>query len=323
MKKEFRKKDQKMRADLILASTLLMILCGSARAQPHCEATVEARVEVGGEGFALANLLSPNACPSLRLAAAGVRLGASPLAGSARVLEGDQVRAQFAELKKQLGSAAQGWPVLNIPERVVIQRAGKRASCAEITAKLLASLHPETGASGEAGSGFHAADFSELFQPLPGRDSPHAIDCGAGDRIPSDVPVEAIRSSWNSVIRVLEISARCIHSSDCVPFLIRISASQEASTRDRMPDNATASDALNQAILGSRGGAMDSLAAIPVVHRGDKVTLIWDADGIRVVAAAVSLDSGAPGQIVRVRLAQSGQIIRAVVVGAGMLRAAA
>ena len=286
-----------MRAYLIFAATILMLSCASARAQPPCEATVEARVEVGGEDFTLASLLSPDACPGLRQAAAGIRLGAAPLAGSARVLEGDQVRGQFAELKKRIGGAELGWPSLIVPERIVIERAGKRASCAEIAQNLLATLHPET------------AGLSKFFQPQLFDSSGEAIDCGVGHRIPTNAPVEATRSSWNSASGRLEISARCVHLSDCVPFLIRIPGGQEISSKLHLAGSTATADALDK--------------AIPAVHRGDKVTLIWDGDGIRVAAAGVSLENGAPGQNVRVRLAQSGRIIRAVVVSAGMLRAAA
>jgi len=59
----------------------------------------------------------------------------------------------------------------------------------------------------------------------------------------------------------------------------------------------------------------DELLARP----GQKVTLVWDQDGIRLVVPAVCLDRGERGQTVRARIAR-GPIVKAVVVGAGILR---
>src|SRR5579863_1647362 len=63
------------------------------RQQRWCAVAVPASVEVAGEEFSLADLLAPATCSDLRQAAAGVHLGRVPLAGSARVLTGDEVRA--------------------------------------------------------------------------------------------------------------------------------------------------------------------------------------------------------------------------------------
>jgi flagella basal body P-ring formation protein FlgA len=50
------------------------------------------------------------------------------------------------------------------------------------------------------------------------------------------------------------------------------------------------------------------------------MTLIWDQDGIRLLARVICLDPGEAGQVVRARLTH-GRVVRAVVVSAGMLRA--
>lgn len=59
----------------------------------------------------------------------------------------------------------------------------------------------------------------------------------------------------------------------------------------------------------------------PAVRPGDKVILLWDERGIRLVVHSVSLDAGRPGEVVRARLA-CGRLVRAMVSGPGMLRAA-
>jgi flagella basal body P-ring formation protein FlgA len=62
--------------------------------------------------------------------------------------------------------------------------------------------------------------------------------------------------------------------------------------------------------------------AIPLVRRGETVTLLWDENGIRLVVPAICLDPGAEGQKVRARVARGGRLVRAIVVSAGKLRAA-
>ena len=65
-----------------------------------------------------------------------------------------------------------------------------------------------------------------------------------------------------------------------------------------------------------------ALRAKPLVRSGETVTLLWDQDGIRLVIPAVCLDAGGEGQRVRARIATSGRTLPAIVVRAGMLRAA-
>ena len=65
-----------------------------------------------------------------------------------------------------------------------------------------------------------------------------------------------------------------------------------------------------------RGGQLSS----PVmVKRGDAVTMIARRDGIEVSSAGEALDAGARGAMVRVRNANSGQVVRMRVAGPGMV----
>jgi hypothetical protein len=59
----------------------------------------------------------------------------------------------------------------------------------------------------------------------------------------------------------------------------------------------------------------------PTVRPGQAATLVWDGNGIRVVVPVTCLDRGVSGESVRARIVPSGEVVRAVVVEAGVLHA--
>lgn len=63
------------------------------------------------------------------------------------------------------------------------------------------------------------------------------------------------------------------------------------------------------------------LARTGGVRRGEGVQLMSPGASFRVTVAATALDAGAPGQVIRVRNAASGKMVRATVVGAGVVEA--
>jgi|SRR5579863_1137245 len=73
--------------------------------------------------------------------------------------------------------------------------------------------------------------------------------------------------------------------------------------------------------LSSSSGAPQSATRNLLVRPGQPATLLSIQDGIRISVASVSLDSGARGQRVRARIANSGRVVHAFVLGAGLLGA--
>jgi hypothetical protein len=74
--------------------------------------------------FTAADLLPPNACPSLLAAAARFRLGAAPLAGIGRVFDGEEIRSILAKVQAGL-SGAEKIDLrrnLSVPDRVIVRR---------------------------------------------------------------------------------------------------------------------------------------------------------------------------------------------------------
>lgn len=165
-----------------------LISCGWGEAP--CPAVVRSEVEISGADFSLADLLGPAACPALRKAAAQVRLGRAPLAGSTRVFAGEELRAQIERM--QQGDAPLRRSSVEVPERVVVRLAGKRVSCAEIWARL-----------------FGERDFTP-------------VGCGIGERVASGGDFEIVRRSWDPLREDWNMVVRCKRPGDCAPFLVRV-----------------------------------------------------------------------------------------------------
>jgi hypothetical protein len=253
-----------------------------------CSATVRARVEVDAGNFSLADLLDRVACPGLLGVAGQMRLGSAPLAGSPRVFQGLEIRSLLRDAKERLDGVDHASAItmtMHVPERVTVRRAGSRASCAEIGQGILGS--PATG-------------------PAAKRSSLDDADCALSGQIPQGAPLEPTKTVWDAARNSWDVTLRCVHPGDCVPFQVRFPG------RESIPENVV-SDRPGP-VIGNRA------AGKPLVLPGEAVSLLWDQDGVRVVVQAVCLDPGGIGETVRARLPQSGRILRAVVVGAGELR---
>jgi hypothetical protein len=306
---------------LLIAASSFLLVAGVSPGHASCRVAVAASVEVSGE-FSLADLLGSSGCPGMRRAAAKVLLGGAPLAGSERVLAGSEVRTTLQKLATRLWDAGESVSIL-VPERITVRRAGGRASCADIARKI-----PRASAA--------------------------AVECGATDRIPENASFAFSRPAWDPALGSWQLYARCVHRADCVPFVVRLSGHENS-----REDTATAAGELRGTMtpamarstiapitparitparitmtgitmarlaadssLSSGLAASGSDRALPLVRAGQTVTLLWDQDGIRLVVPAVCLDRGAPGEKVRARMGRGGAVVDAIVVSAGMLRAA-
>ena len=271
---------------LRVGTCLLAAIMLPAASQAACTAIVLPEVEVGQAGFFLSDLLDRGSCPQLAAAAARVRLGAAPLAGSVRVLEGREVRALLESLPGV--SHAEG-AAIEVPGRIRVRRAGQRASCAEIQEMM----------------------FSKSASPMPDATVSESR-CGAGGSILRGTPVEITARRWDAGLASWELRVRCRQPEDCVPFLIRVRSPElPAEIRFSRAQNTDPDKAIE-----TRAGAQ------MLVHRGQTAALVWDEQGVRVIVPSVSLDGGNAGDTVRARIAGSGRVVRAIVTGAGQLRVA-
>jgi Chaperone for flagella basal body P-ring formation len=274
-----------------LAVTPLRLSAGQACRQ----LAVEASVEAGPGELTLGDVLSPGACPQLRAAAVRVSLGAAPLPGSVRMLDGREIRRRIENLEGEIESSMAGteknWGMA-IPERIVVKRRGATKSCAEI-ARFVA---------GAAAAGDLANAPSRWREDL---------ECAGARGVPGDAPLELTKTGWSAALERREFALRCARPRDCVPFLVWVHEPKAAV------------GAASQSLQASGASSSRTFASgrERLVAPGQTASLTWDQAGIRVVLPVTCLDAGGLGQFVRVRLKNAARILRAEVVGQGTLRA--
>jgi Chaperone for flagella basal body P-ring formation len=239
-----------------------------------------------------------------------------------------------------IGTATTG-ENLQVPERIMVRRAGGRMSCAEITQVLSHALRSGVADPKVADTKFVDTDGTDRSGPVSENLlTTQTLDCTSALHIPHGSPLKLMRQFWDPALHNWEYSLRCVHPSDCVPFLIRSRAmvaqgpktvshvvpqmrSRKSTARDAV------SDAAVQPLLRSSHSFQESprlagkLVNQPLLVRpGETVTLIWEEAGIRLVLPVTCLDRGGLGQAVRARMKTGGRVLRAEVVGEGKLRAA-
>ncbi len=267
----------------IAACLCLAWLSSWAWGEPACRATVKKAVEISGGAVYLSDLLAPDACPLLAGRAARVSLGKAPLPGSARVLAGDDVRAGLERVARGERRLQEG--IFEVPERVVVRAAARRASCGEIWAGLATGLKQQPG----------------------------EVTCGGADRIASKVLLEPLRKSWDATLRSWNLVAGCRTPAECVPFLVRV---PESPALGPGAEAANPAWRLRRAVSGLR--PKHEL----VIRPGEGATLLWEERGIRLEIPVVCLDGGAKGETVRARVrGHGGRMLRAIVMDSGRLRA--
>jgi hypothetical protein len=286
---------------------VVLLGCGLARSQVSCAVITREHVEVSGSDVFLADLLAPGSCAGLAASAAKMRLGAAPLAGSARILEKSTVRQMLEPAVSRLQADSGDAVVWRLAERTSIRRSGGRASCAEIAARLLSKLGlPDASSSLEQHGPSHS--------PSP--------DCGGAGRIAGGAALQVTGKTWDPVSRTLTVFARCEHPSDCVPFAVRLPHELTSAMTSEMAHQPSAPRAARAGPYSSAsaGAGIGARAAAPLVRAGQKAILVWDQDGIRMVVAAVCIDAGGINEMVRVRIVASGRILEARVSGAGTVQ---
>jgi len=266
MSKVLRIKTLMIKHAAILGLITWLALVSPCWAETSCQITVPNAVEVEHAGLMLSDVLPPTACQPWMHAASAVRLGALPLTGSVRVLDGADVRRRLESIAHTVWGDVGGKLILTVPPRIVVHRSGQRSTCSDIAARLA------------IGAG---------------------IDCGVGDRIPADTSFQIARRFWDPASRAWHLLVRCDRSEACAPFLVKVRTGTDASLAK----------------------ARDQFAGeTPLVHRGQKVDLLWDRDGIRLLATAMCLEEGGKGAVVRARIQRTGRVMSAVVSSSGELR---
>jgi Chaperone for flagella basal body P-ring formation len=127
---------------IVLIAISLSPIRMRAAAQACVDVSVQAQVEVPVGAVSLAELLAPDSCPAMIRSAARVHMGAAPLVGSPRVLEGEALRALLEKLGNETGVGPMN---ISVPERITIRCAASSAACTPL-ARRLASLQSQSSA---------------------------------------------------------------------------------------------------------------------------------------------------------------------------------
>jgi Chaperone for flagella basal body P-ring formation len=283
-----------------------MFLAGSLRCEAEAACTelvVQGRVEAAKGELTLADLLTPGSCMQLQQAAAQVSLGSMPRAGRVRVFDGREVRGLLAGFAEGIMDPRKSLD-MKIPERIVVQRAATMMSCREI-ARFIGGGAPPQDMAG------------------PPRGWENELNCAAARDIPEGTALELTKSVWNAPLRRWEFTLRCSRPEDCVPFLIWASEQKTLpfTVADTQNGDSRYLSLMKESPLGLEHARKAEGGAERLVKPGHTATLTWEQAGIRVVLPVTCLDAGGLGQLVRVRFKNTPGILRAEVVGAGMLRA--
>jgi hypothetical protein len=273
---------------MIFALGFMVSLSALARGEPACRAAVKSAVETSGGDVFLSDLLAADACPALARRAARVPLGKTPLAGSARVFSGEELRARLERLKRSDPKLREQALIFEVPERVVVRAAGQRASCREIWGIVGSRLGIATGMEQSA------------------------VECGAAERVRRNVQLESTRKSWDATLASWNLVARCRRPEECVPFLVRFPDPAARNLGAAVPNPAWRWPHAVSELRPKR-----ELAVRP----GQRATLVWEEKGLRLEIPVVCLDGGAKGETVRARVGHSGRTLRAIVMDSGTLRA--
>ena len=273
----------------------LMLLWAALFARSEQKLSLPEAATVPGAELRLCDLLPKDAPPQLRMAAAGIALGAAPQPGSLRIFTRQQLLASLPARMLQ---------ELSIPARVEVER----------------QSWPISGnAIGRAVDEFLAAR-GQAFAPLaysslswPGR--PVSL---------SENPVlEVMGTAIDPRRRLLEFRLRCQNPAACGSFLAEMRLPQEQPPALPEPPRSFSRPSPRLLAVAEYAPARLKAATIrpPVEQPGDTATLVLESGGIRISLPAVCLQSGALGQTIRVRAAGGHHMFYGEVMGGGVLRA--
>lgn len=284
-----------------VSGILVAVSLPCAAGQACKNVAVEARVEIAQGELTLADLLTRNSCPQWREAAAQVSLGAVPRAGSVRVLDGRRVRLQLEGLGNDLDRKVEEAGIMQVPERIVVQRAGAVKSCTAIAGFLAGAASAQM------------ADASSRWQ--------EKVDCAAARRIPESASLELAKTTWNGALQRWEFALRCVRPEDCIPFLVWVQQERTSPLEVDARNGGARGSAFRFEPSARTLAKAGENAAERLVKPGQTAMLTWEQAGIRVVVPVTCLEAGGLGQFVRVRFKNAARTLRAEVVGEATLRA--
>ena len=140
--------------------------------------------------------------------------------------------------------------------------------------------------------------------------SPDQIAFLAGAVATKPAPALKLRSAEKLDNDRLLARMECVNDQECLPFFVHVQAGQ---------GNEAQIAAISRAVSSSRTAIQPGAGPV-VVHSGSRVTLMLDGDHVHIRMAAICLQSGAPGQLIRVSDANRRLIYPAQVIDASAVK---
>lgn len=178
-----------------------------------------------------------------------------------------------------------------------------------------ASLSPGCAAAPQirllVADALHANGFATANAQVPA-----VLTCPSAIRAGEDL--EVARVKWDALVHSFEVRLRCKSARACLPFVVRIPADLGAKPHDLNRNPAGKWEA-----SASRNYPLDTIEqrSLVVVKPGEKVTLLWQENGMRITRSVICLEPGRKGQQVRTRAMAGGPILRARVLKSGWVEA--
>ena len=303
-------------ARAILAFLLVPSLMGAA-GSVQSRVLIPKTAEVDSETIRLSDLLPPGAPSELEQIGARIVLGGSPFPASQRVLSRDQVELElreFPSVREQL----------ELPERLTVFCRQRRLSSAEIWTAIDTFLAEEG-----------LATMSAALQKLPSYQAAVFVTR-------QDPGLVVKRMQPDRVRRQVRFLLWTSKEPQVLPFYV--SVEERTRNSDQLSSNFGSADshAVNPGgqretdrenfrglLTGNRYGVPArklssappaASPAIILVTRGRPAKLVVETQTLHMTALVTPLESGAKGQVIRVKNPDTQRVFKAQVVGEGLLQ---
>lgn len=305
---------------LLLASSCLLLCRAAERGSFQPRVRIRDFAEVQGETIRLSDLLPPDAPSELEEISAQIVLGNSPLPASQRVITKDQIELQLREFPSVRNR-------LDLPERLIVSCKQRRLSPEEIWQAIETLLAAE--GLGAPPDGLRNLLRSQAPVYVTKEDPGLVVQRMEPDPVRRQIRVLLWTSKEPQLLPfyvTLEgLSSRAerlasTHSEGGLPTMP--ADSQKGSWKTEEGKLEALLNSGSRGVSGRKvGHALPPAPPVILVTKGKPTKLVVQTATLRITAIVTPLESGAQGQIIRVKNLDTQRVFGAEVVGADLLQA--
>jgi Chaperone for flagella basal body P-ring formation len=283
---------------VLLGALIAAAALSATRAQTQTVPRVEllGRVSVSGKQVSLSDLLPRGTPETLRMAAAEVPLGRAPQPGRERSID-------RADIERALAGHTGIFSSLSVPDRIAVSSAARPITAEEAYQAIRAELRKKN---------------------LPAAELLRRKDIQLGAQVfvrPGDAGLRVTRMDLDALLGRARFLLWPANDPEIVPFFATARLDPASSARLAHSDAARLSPgsaAERRSML-----AETTRAAVReiLVRPGQRTVLTLENAKMQITVDVVPLERGSLGQQIRVRMADSGKIVTAEVIGRARLEA--